>query len=63
MKNDEKIKNYYKVQNKAEIYIGVELMMEETNSENLDPSKDNVPYGEDNFRYDAQYIEIQQLKR
>lgn len=58
--DDSELSNYYKLQQTAQIYICVELDLNEENSDNLDPSKNNIPFDETN-RYDAQYVEMNQL--
>lgn len=60
--NDE-MANYYPIQKSAKRYILVDIADDELPSNDIDPSKDNVPYASSEERYDAQYMELNQLEK
>lgn len=63
-KDDAEAEGYYLVQSTANRYICVEIdLTKELESQNLNPSKDNVPYDAKTERYDSQYSTLEILGR
>lgn len=63
-KDDAEAEGYYLVQSTAKRYICVEIdLTKELESQNLNPSKDNVPYDAKTERYDSQYSTLEILGR
>lgn len=63
-KDDAAAEGYYLVQSTAKRYICVEIdLTKELESQNLNPSIDNVPYDAKTERYDSQYSTLEILGR
>ena len=63
-KDDSEANGFYLVQTTASRYICVEIDLEkELDSSQLDPSKNNIPYGNKTERYNAQYARMDELKK